>query len=165
METNTFKMWFFKFCEIVTDGPLLLMFDGHLTHIPAPVIKKALEQNIIILKFPLHVTDMLQPLDVACFGPLNREFERHLHKCISKYGIKQPLTKSEFVNELCAIWNTGMKRDSIISGFEATGTVLKTFDIISLLYFNILVKMKKKSVFSYIYFRFKEPHDIKRLEN
>ena len=130
METNTFKMWFLIFCEIVTDRPLLLTFDGHLTHISAPVIEKALEQNVIILKFPPHVIDVLQPLDVACFGPLKREWERRLHKRISEYGIKQPLTKSEFVKELCAIWNTGMKRDNVISGFEATGTVLKIFDVI-----------------------------------
>ena len=134
-------MWFFKSCEIVTDRPLLLMFDGHLTHISAPVIEKALEQNIIILKSPPpplfpHVTDVLQPLDVACFGSLKREWERRLHKLISEYGIKQPLTKSEFVNELCAIWNTRIKRDNIISGFEATGTVLKTFDIISVYYIS-----------------------------
>ena len=87
-------MWFFKFFEIVTDHPLLLLFDGVLTHISAPVIKKALEQNIIVLKFHSHVTDVLQPLDVACFGLLKREWERCLHKCISEYGIKQPLTKS-----------------------------------------------------------------------
>ena len=99
METNTFKMWFFKFCEIVTDH-------------------------------------MLQPLDVACFGLLKRKWERRLHKLTSKYSIKQPLTKSEFVNELCAIWNIGMKGDSIISGFEATGTVLKIFDVISIYYIS-----------------------------
>ena len=75
------------------------MFDRHLTHISAPVIEKALELNIIILKFPPHVTDVLQPLDVACFGPLKGESERCLHKPISEYGIKQLLTKSEFVNE------------------------------------------------------------------
>ena len=100
------------------------MLDGHLNHISTPVIEKALEQNIIILKFPSHVTDVLQPLDVACFGPLKREWERCLQKHISEYGIKKPLTKSGFVNELCAIWNTGMKRDSAVTGFEATGTIL-----------------------------------------
>ena len=137
METKTFKMSLFKFCEIVNDHPLLLTFDGHLTHISAPVIEKALEQNIIILKFPPHITDLLQPLDVACFGPLKREWERRPHKCIVEYGIKQPLTKSEFVNELRAIWNTGMKRDNAISGFEATGTVLKSFKVICVLYISI----------------------------
>ena len=137
METNTFKMSLFKFCEIVNDRPHLLTFDGHLTHTSAPVIEKALEQNIIILKFPPHITDLLQPLDVACFGPLKREWERRPHKCIVEYGIKQPLTKSEFVNELRAIWNTGMKRDNAISGFEATGTVLKSFKVICVLYISI----------------------------
>ena len=76
------------------------MFDGHLTHISAPAIENALEQNVIILKFPPHVTDVLKPLEVACFGPLKREWKRRLHKRISEYRIKQPLTKSEFVNEL-----------------------------------------------------------------
>ena len=76
--------WFFNFCEIVTDCPLMLMFDGHLTHISALVMKKALKRNIIILKFPLHVTDVLYTLDVACFRPLKREWKRYLHKRISK---------------------------------------------------------------------------------
>ena len=136
METNTFKKWFFKFYETVPDHPLLLMFDGHLTHISAPVIEKALEKSITILKFPLHVTDVLQPLDLACFRPLKREWERHLHKHISEYDIKQQLAKSEFANELCAIWSMGKKRDNVISGFEATGMDLKIFDVICVYYIS-----------------------------
>ena len=104
------------------------MFDWHLIHISAPVIEKALEENII-LEFPRHVTDVLQPLYVACLGPLKREWERRLHKHISQYGIKQQLLKSEFTNELRAICNTGLKRDSVISGFEAAGTVFKISNV------------------------------------
>ena len=124
METNTFK-----FCEIVTDHPHLSMFDGHLIHISASVIEKALKENII-LEFPQHATDVLQPLYVACLGPLKREWERRLLKHISEYGIKQQLFKSEFTKELRAICNTGMKRDSVISGFEAAGTVFKISNVI-----------------------------------
>ena len=117
------------------------MFDGHFTHILAPVAEKALEQNIITLKLPPHVTDFAtQPLNVACFRLLKREWEGNLHKRISKYGIRQPLTKSQFVNELCAMWNTGMKRCSIISGFEASGTVFKIFEVICV----IIIKVEKK---------------------
>ena len=114
------------------------MFDGHLSHISA-------YNHIIILKFPSHVTDVLQLLDVVCFGQLKREWERRLHERISKYGIKQPLTKPEFVNELCAIWNTGMKRDSVISGFEAIGTVLNIFNVICVYYIStkILITYKQ----------------------
>ena len=121
METETFRMGFFKFCEMVKERPLLLLYDGHLTHVSAPVIEKALDEDVTILKFPPHVTDVLQPLDVACFGPLKREWERKLHKRISELGIKNPLTKCEFVNELCTIWNKGMKKENAISGFQSTG--------------------------------------------
>ena len=63
---------------------------------------------------------------------------KHLCKQISKHGIKKSLTKSEFVNDLCAIWNTGMKRVSIFSGFEGTGIVLKIINVISV--YNISIK-------------------------
>ena len=40
---------------------------------------------------------------------------------MNKFGIKHPLRRSEFVNELCAIWDTGMKKENSISSFENTG--------------------------------------------
>ena len=123
METDTFAQWFFMFVELVKERPLLLLYDGHLTHISIPVIRKALEENVIILKFPPHVTNVLQPLDVACFGPVKREWDRRLHMRISEFGIKQPLTKCEFVNEICGIWHQGMKKENAIAGFETTGNI------------------------------------------
>ena len=137
METNTFKMLLFKFCEIVNDRPLLFTFDGHLTQYQPLLSRKDWSKIYSYLSFPPHITDVLQLLDVACFGPLKREWERRVHKCIFEYDIKQPPTKSDFVNELRAIWNTGMKRDNVISGFEATGTVLKIFKVIYVYYISI----------------------------
>ena len=75
METETFAAWFNHFADFVKERPLLLLFDGHLTHISIPVIKRALDENIIV-KFPPHVTDVLQPLDISCFGPLKQVWER-----------------------------------------------------------------------------------------
>ena len=121
METETFATWFNHFADFVKERPLLLLFDGHLTHISIPVIKRALDENITIVKFPPHVTDVLQPLDVSCFGPLKRAWQRGLHQRMNKFGIKHPLRRSEFVNELCAIWDTGMKKENAISSFENTG--------------------------------------------
>ena len=82
-----------KFTDKVEEHPLLLLFDGHVTHISIPVIREALNQQIVTLKFPPHVTDVLQPLDVAHFGPLKRKWEKLLHECINKFGAKHQLTK------------------------------------------------------------------------
>ena len=120
METETFAAWFNHFADFVKERPLILLFDSHLTHISISLIKRALNENIIIVKFPPHVTDVLQPLDVFCFAPLKRAWERQLHQCL-EFGMKHPLTRSEFVNELCAIWNTGMEKENTVSGFEKTG--------------------------------------------
>ena len=52
METDVFKDWFDAFADKNKGFPMLLLFDGHMTHI-----------STRLLKFPLHVTDILQPLD------------------------------------------------------------------------------------------------------
>ena len=72
MDTDVFSEWFENLQNENQDRPLLLLFDRHLTHISLSMIKRAMEEQIIIIKFPLYVSDVLQPLDVACFGPLKR---------------------------------------------------------------------------------------------
>ena len=70
MTKEVFHDWFKKFARFVKVRPLLLILDGHLTHLSLDVILKAREEKITILKLPAHTTDLLQPLDVTCFGPL-----------------------------------------------------------------------------------------------
>ena len=126
METSTFTSWFNVFLEMVKERPQLLLYDGDLTHISIPVIKAALKQDVVIPKFPPHITDVLQPLDVACFGPLKRIWEAQLQKRVNKFGIKHCLTRSEFVNLISAIWKEEMKKENAISGFEKTGKIFVT---------------------------------------
>ena len=127
METSTFASSFKIFKDTVKKRPLLLLFDGHMTHISIPAIKTALEENIIIYKFPPHVTDAMQALDLTCFGPLKRAWENRLQRRINEFGIKRSLRRSEFVNVLCAIWGDGMKRKNVISGFEPTVISVRLF--------------------------------------
>ena len=94
MDTEVFAQWFIVFAETVKERPLLLLYDGHMTHVSIPVIRRALAEQIIILKFPPHVTDVLQPLDVACFGPLKRRWEKILHERMNVFGPKHQLSKS-----------------------------------------------------------------------
>ena len=106
MTTSVFYEWFKKFCEQITERPLLLIFDGHLTHNSIEVIEMAIEEDITIVKLPPHVTDKLQPLDVACFGPLKRKWEKLLNDWINIWGTKTPMKKANFVNMISEIWHT-----------------------------------------------------------
>ena len=116
-----FAQWFNKFVALVTERPLLLIFDGHLTHVSIKVIEKAIEENVTILKLPPHVTDKLQPLDVACFGPLKREWEKALNDWINVWDPKQTMKKSTFVNKLGEVWHKGLSPENVKAGFRATG--------------------------------------------
>ena len=91
-----------------------------MTHVSLGVIKKALGDDIIV-KFPPHVMDVLQPLDVSYFGPLNRKWEMLLQEQVNLFAARSQLSKGDFVNQLCKIWRDRLKTDNIVSGFGSTG--------------------------------------------
>ena len=121
MDSEMFAEWFDIFIKMVKDRPLLLLFDGHMTHITLPVIEKAMKERVIIVNFPPHVTDILQPLDVTCFGPLKRRWEQLLQERVNLFAAKSQLSKEDFVNQLCKIWKDGMRDSNIVNGFSSTG--------------------------------------------
>ena len=117
MTTEIFNEWFNKFCALVKERSLLLIFDGHMTHISITIIEKARNENIHILKFPPHVTDVLQPLDVTCFGPLKRKWEIMLNSRSNTLGSSRArLDKATFVDQICEVWHDGLKSSNIVSG-------------------------------------------------
>ena len=97
MTSDVFAEWFDHFCRHVTDRPLLLIFDGHLSHVSTAVILKAMKEDIVIVKLPPHSTDTLQPLDVSCFSPLKGRWEKVLNDWCAAFGGQRPLRKSDFV--------------------------------------------------------------------
>jgi len=56
---------------------VVLLFDGHCSHMSLRIVDKAMENNVLI-KFPSHLTDKLQPLDKCVFGPLKSAWEKEL---------------------------------------------------------------------------------------
>ena len=84
-------------------------------------IELAMEENISIIKLPSQCTDLLQPLDVACFSPPKSYYEKHLTERVHQTGAREPLKKSEFVDLICKIWKDGMTESNIKSGITATG--------------------------------------------
>ena len=107
METDIFADGFDAFADENKGRPMLLLFDGHMTHISISVIQRALSDNIYLLKFPPNVTNILQPLDKCCFGPLKRKWEDKLNARINEFGLTKKVDEAEsyFIN--LAYWHEG----------------------------------------------------------
>ena len=121
MTTEIFALWFAKFCDITTQRPLLLIFDGHLTHVSLAVIEKAMKENVFIIKFSTHVTHVLQPLDVTSFVPLKRRWEKALNSMFNEFRAKITMKKPTFVTKFCVYWYEGLSERNIVTGFATTG--------------------------------------------
>ena len=76
MTRGIFDDFFKTFVEKTKDvRPLLLILDGHLSHTSVATVDKAIQENISIINLSAHRKDLLQPLDVACFGPLKSYYD------------------------------------------------------------------------------------------
>lgn len=101
------------------DRPVLLIYDGHSTHVDLNVIQYAASEDITILKLPPHSSDVLQPLDCSTMKPLKDRWEDEIIKW-QRLHIGAKLPKSEFARILTRIWDD---LDHIIlqNGFRKTG--------------------------------------------
>ena len=113
--------WFCNFADQVKDRPLLLIYNGHLSHVSVKLFEKAMNENITLLKLPPHVTDKLQPLGVGCFSPLKREWDKALNERLNTIETKNSMNKSTFVEMLAKVWEKGLSSENVMSGFRATG--------------------------------------------
>lgn len=119
MNVSIFQDWFRKFCDLVTDRPLIVILDGHISHLDKGTIELAIQQNITLIKLPPHTTDILQPLDKCCFGPLKLKWNNTL---IEWQRLNQrKLSKNEFSDLICKIWHEGLSEEVIKSSFQKTG--------------------------------------------
>ena len=66
----------FFVASILPTRPVLLIEDGHSSHISLEVIKLAKENDIHLLCLPVHTTHLLQPLDVGVFRCLKSNFSK-----------------------------------------------------------------------------------------
>lgn len=61
-------------------GRRLLLLDGHASHVSVEFIEFCWLVDIVPLCLPPHTTHYLQPLDVGCFGPLDKAYRKQLEK-------------------------------------------------------------------------------------
>ena len=101
MDSDLFYTWFVKFvANIPPRRPVLLILDGHASHLSRETLLLAKENKVHFLVLPPHTTHIFQPWDVGDFGPLKKAFSeactklmrRNKRKYINRYDFCKVLT-------------------------------------------------------------------------
>ena len=102
------------------EEPALLIYDGHKSHVNLQLIQWALDNNIVLFLIPAHTSHILQPLDLACFRPLEASFVRRKHEMMKHHRGGQ--LGHETMCELgCLSYQESMKTSNLCSGFRKAG--------------------------------------------
>ncbi|CAG4990969.1 unnamed protein product [Parnassius apollo] len=118
METSIFEKYFKNVFlpAIGNERPVLLIYDGHSTHVDLKVIELAISENVTILKLPPHSSHILQPLDVSGMKSMKDRWEEALVKW-QRLHIGAKLPKSEFPRIITKIWDD-MNPVILANGFK-----------------------------------------------
>lgn len=130
METEVFKNYFKKTLvpALGDERPVLVIYDGHSTHVSLDLVEYALEQGITILKLPAHTSDILQPLDVSVFKSYKQKWDQTIATW-QRQHIGQKLPKCLFSQFLGETW-TKVSEDVIKNGFRKAGIFPFDVDVV-----------------------------------
>jgi len=101
----------------MTQGPQLLILDGHNSHCTYGFCKFAVDHNIIIICLPSHTMHALQPCDIACFGPLAAAWKAEVNSASADY---MEITKWNLLVFYGKVREQALKKTTIISAFAKT---------------------------------------------
>ena len=99
--------------------PVLLILDGHTRHTSPDMIKFAQSKQIHLFVLPAHTSHVLQPLDVAVFGPFKRFY--YSDAAYMKANMGKVVTKYEIASIACTAYLKSMSSWNIVSAFKKTG--------------------------------------------
>ena len=104
INNDLFLQWFkFFLANIPPTQPMLLIMDGHGTHMSIELIELARSSGVHLLCLPSHTTHILQPLDVGVF----RSFKSNFSKACSKYLAAHPgrvITSDKLASLIAEAW-------------------------------------------------------------
>lgn len=97
----------------------LIICDGHDSHISAKFVAHCMHYKIEIILLPPHSSHLLQPLDVAVFGPLKTQLSNEQRRYISA-GVAR-LQKWEWADCYLKARQKAITDHNIKSGWRASG--------------------------------------------
>ncbi|XP_038072690.1 tigger transposable element-derived protein 1-like [Patiria miniata] len=115
------KEHFMKYSLPATsDDPVLLLYDGHRSHVSLPLIQWARENNIILFVLPAHTSHVLQPMDIGCFGPFEKILNgmRHTHM---RHHATSGIDKYSLCEIACKAYASALTPNNLQASFRKSG--------------------------------------------
>lgn len=97
----------------------LLLCDGHDSHISADFVGYCIQNRIELILLPPHSSHLMQPLDVAIFGPLKLSLA-HKQARLFRSGIRR-IEKAEWVEHYIQAREEGASEKNILAGWRGAG--------------------------------------------
>ena len=122
IDSELFLSWFNKiFLKYsVPDRPIMLLTDGHKSHLTLDVVDLCIQNKIILFCLPPHTTHALQPLDVAVFKSLKDYFSKTVRAlCFTKRNFV--VTKKEFSKVAKTPFEKAFSIPNVKAGFKKCG--------------------------------------------
>lgn len=114
MNCDIYLEWFEFFLKnIPLRRPVVLIQDGHTSHMSIKLIELARANDVHLLCLPAHTTYILQPLDVGVFKP----FKTYFSKACTSYL----LTNDMIASLVATAWANTFSPNNIMGGFRKTG--------------------------------------------
>ena len=118
---EVYMEWFQWFITVIPPArPVLLIEDGHGSHISIELIELARANDVHLLCLPAHTTHILQPLDIGVF----KSFKTFFSKACHKYLTKNPgrVVSSDVIASLVGeAWPQALTPLNIMGGFRKCG--------------------------------------------
>ena len=107
------------YCEY-SARPVLIIEDGHSSHVSLEVIKLARENDIYLLCLPSHCTHILQPLDVGFFKSLKANFNKVCKDFLFAHP-GQSIRSEDLAHFLSLAWPKALTPVNVMKGFKQCG--------------------------------------------
>ncbi|MES9884149.1 MAG: hypothetical protein ABW185_25160 [Sedimenticola sp.] len=103
-----------------TTQPLLVLYDGHRSHVSIDLIEWANNENIILFVLSPHTSHVLQPLDVGCFGPFQRIYNDMRHK-LMRANKSSSVPKHALCELACKAYMLSITQANLRASFRKSG--------------------------------------------
>ena len=122
IDSELFLVWLKKIFlrYVVPERPVILLTDGHKTHVNIDVIDVCRQNDVVLFCLPPHTTHALQPLDVAVFKSLKDAFAKAV-RALSFTKKNFVVSKKEFARVVKHPLDQAFSISNVKAGFLKCG--------------------------------------------